>query len=355
MNLLSFWENKKVFLTGHTGFKGSWLCIWLNAIGAEVTGYALDPPSEPSLYEIANIEKIVQSVNADVRDFETLNEALSQSKAEIVVHMAAQPIVRESYLHPAETYEVNVMGTVNLLEAVRRCPSVRAVINVTTDKVYDNQEWVWGYRENDRLGGNDAYSSSKSCSELVTASYERSFFSSDTGRQPHTAVATVRSGNVIGGGDWAKHRLVPDCINALLRNKHVLIRNPKSVRPWQHVLEPLDGYIKLARRLYEGGYEYAGAWNFGPEDAHEVEWVVKKLCKKWEKKAGYRLADEHGFHEASFLKLDCSKAKSLLSWQPRWKLDTAIDKIVSWTRAYSAGDDMRVICENQILDYANSF
>jgi CDP-glucose 4,6-dehydratase len=351
----SFWKNKKVFLTGHTGFKGSWISIWLHSLGAKVTGYALDPPSQPNLYEIAGINRIVESIHGDVRDYDSLHSALLKSKAEIVVHMAAQPLVRESYLHPVETYEVNVMGTVHLLEAVRACRNVRAFLNVTTDKTYENKEWVWGYRENDRLGGSDVYSSSKACSELVTASYRKSFFSSSEQDHHGASIATVRAGNVIGGGDWAKDRLIPDSIRALLENEPIHIRNPQAIRPWQHVIEPLSGYLILTRRLYEGGYNYAGAWNFGPDNdsARTVEWVVKRLCEKWGEKAGYTLDKGSHPHEASFLKLDCSKAKSILSWQPRWSLETGIDKIVAWTKAYSKGADMLEVCEKQILDYSS--
>jgi CDP-glucose 4,6-dehydratase len=356
MSYSSFWKNKKVFLTGHTGFKGSWLCIWLHSLGAKVTGYALDPPSQPSLYEIAGINRIVESIYGDVRDYETLHSALQKSNAEIVLHMAAQSLVRESYLHPVETYEVNVMGTVHVLEAVRACRNVRALLNVTTDKAYENQEWVWGYRENDKLGGSDVYSSSKACSELATASYRKSFFSSFEQDHHKAAIATVRAGNVIGGGDWAKDRLIPDCIRALLENKPIHIRNPQAIRPWQHVLEPLNGYLILARRLYEEGYKYADAWNFGPDNdnARTVEWVVKQLCEKWGEKAYHAIDKGPHLHEASFLKLDCSKAKSILLWRPRWDLETALDKIVTWTKAYCKGANMLKVCEKQILDYPSN-
>ena len=348
-----FWKNKKVFLTGHTGFKGSWLSIWLHSLGANVIGYALAPPTKPSLYESAEVRRIVHSVYEDIRDYKTLQAALRESGAEIVIHMAAQSLVRESYLHPVETYEVNLMGTVHVLEAVRSCRGVRAIINVTTDKSYENQEWVWGYRENDKLGGNDAYSSSKSCSELATASYRNSFFAPARYDQHGVAVATVRAGNVVGGGDWAKDRLIPDCLRALLKGEPIPIRNPYAIRPWQHVLEPLSGYLILARLLYEEGCKYAEAWNFGPdnEDARQVEWVVKKLCEKWEKTATYFVDKGPHPHEASYLKLDCLKAKSILMWRPRWDLETALDKIIIWTKAYRAGADLLKVCKDQISDY----
>lgn len=364
---MSFWNGKRVFITGHTGFKGSWLCLWLNRLGARVYGYALDPPTEPSLFKLAKVEELLEAHRiADIRDFSLLLEAMQQAKPEIVIHMAAQPLVRDSYKIPVETYAVNVMGTVHLLEAVRACSSVKAVVNVTTDKCYENKEWVWGYRENEPMGGFDPYSNSKGCSELVTAAYRSSYFvnsinsanSEKTGAADglhHAAVATARAGNVIGGGDWATDRLIPDCINALIAGKAVRIRNPDSIRPWQHVLEPLSGYLCLARHLYEDGYKYAEGWNFGPadSDAKPVEWIVKRICQLYGKSASYEIdAGEHP-HEAHYLKLDCSKAKMRLDWQPRWDLARTIESIIEWTQSYTVGGDLRAKCIQQISSYEN--
>jgi CDP-glucose 4,6-dehydratase len=347
INREEFWQGRKVFVTGHTGFKGSWLSLWLNKLGAEVTGYALKPPTNPSLYEITKLSSTMNSIIGDIRDTEALQQAISYSKPEIVFHMAAQPLVRESYHAPVETYATNVMGTVNLLEAVRQCPSVKAVVNVTTDKVYENQEWHWGYRENEPLGGLDPYSSSKACSELVTQAYRHSFFTYGV------ALASARAGNVIGGGDWAADRLIPDCVNALLGEEPVRIRNPVSIRPWQHVLEPLSGYLRLAEKLYTQGKPFAESWNFGPEeqDAKPVQWIVEALCAKWGHDKGFTVDEGEHPHEAKFLKLDCAKAKHELNWQPCWSLDTALDKIVEWSKVYQAQGDIRTICLEQITAY----
>jgi CDP-glucose 4,6-dehydratase len=351
-----FWQGKKVFLTGHTGFKGSWLSLWLHALGAEVTGYALAPPTEPSLFEGCRIDELVHSVIADVRDLERLKAELAAAAPEIVIHMAAQPLVRDSYKIPVETYAINVMGTVHLLEAVRSCPTVRAVVNVTTDKVYENREWAWGYRENEPFGGYDPYSNSKGCSELVTAAYRSSYFNSLDYERHRVAVATARAGNVIGGGDWATDRLIPDCIRAILKGDEILIRNPHAIRPWQHVLEPLSGYLLLAQRLYEDGAHFAEGWNFGPldEDAQPVEWIVQRLCRSWGEGAGYRLDKGEHPHEAHYLKLDISKARAGLGWHPRWDLTTAIERIVDWTRAYRDGGALRTVTMQQISDYGES-
>ncbi len=348
-----FWHGKHVFLTGNTGFKGSCLSLWLHLLGAEVTGYALAPPTEPNLFRLCRLDKLVHSVTADIRDLEALTNALQQAAPEIVIHMAAQPLVRESYLLPVETYAINVMGTVNLLEAVRQCTSVRAVINVTTDKCYDNREWHWGYRENEPLGGYDPYSSSKACSELVTDAYRNSFFHPENYKKHGVSVASVRAGNVIGGGDWATDRLIPDCIRALLNDKQIVIRSPEAIRPWQHVLEPLLGYLLLTQRLVEEGPRFAAAWNFGPsdEDARPVEWIVRRMCALWQNDATYRVEVQQHLHEASFLKLDCSKARAELGWQPRWTLDSAIEAIVDWAKAHRAGKDMRTVCFEQINLY----
>jgi CDP-glucose 4,6-dehydratase len=348
-----FWRGKKVFLTGHTGFKGSWLSLWLDLLGAEVTGYALDPPTDPSLYELAGIDGIVTSVIADVRDLERLKSVMVAAAPEIVIHMAAQPLVRDSYKLPVETYSTNVMGTVHLLEAVRACPSVRAVINVTTDKVYENREWVWGYRENEPFGGYDPYSNSKGCSELVTAAYRSSYFNPADYQRHGVAVASARAGNVIGGGDWAVDRLIPDCIRALLAGEQILIRNPHAIRPWQHVLEPLSGYLLLARRLYEEGAPCAEGWNFGPRegDARPVEQVVAMLCRIWGENASFRVDGGEHPHEAHYLKLDCSKARAELCWEPRWNLDQAVDAVVVWTRAFRERKNLGDVCRRQIAAY----
>ncbi|HBA89127.1 MAG TPA: CDP-glucose 4,6-dehydratase [Geobacter sp.] len=348
-----FFRGRRVFVTGHTGFKGAWLTLWLHQLGARVTGYALAPPTDPSLFELARLDRLVESVQGDVRDPRALAAALREAAPEIVIHMAAQPLVRESYLNPVETYATNVMGTVHLLEAVRGNAAVRAVVNVTTDKCYENREWPWGYRENEPMGGYDPYSSSKGCSELVTAAYRNSYFNEAAYGTHGVALASARAGNVIGGGDWAADRLVPDCIAALLKGEPVRIRNPHAVRPWQHVLEPLSGYLTLAQRLYQEGPRRAGAWNFGPadEDAREVEWIVKRMCDRWQEGASYLVDHGEHPHEASYLKLDCSKAKGELGWRPMWRLETAIDMIIDWTRGYKRGDNLRELCLHQIAAY----
>lgn len=348
-----FWRGKKVFITGHTGFKGSWLSLWLNHLGAEVTGYALEPPTVPSLFEMARVGEDMDSITGDIRDGSLLTQKLQACVPEIVIHMAAQPLVRESYKDPVTTYQTNVMGTVNLLEAVRQSKSVKAVVNVTTDKCYENKEWVWGYRENEPMGGYDPYSNSKACSELVTASYRSSFFNPRDFSTHGVSLASARAGNVIGGGDWAMDRLIPDCIRALLHGEKILIRNPKAIRPWQHVLEPLSGYLLLAQKLYEDGPKFAEGWNFGPEDsdARPVEWIVKHICDTWGQGAAYIVDQGPHPHEASYLKLDCSKAKSVLGWNPRWDLKKAIDMVLKWSIAYKNGADLKQTCLDQIEEY----
>lgn len=348
----TFWNGKRVFVTGHTGFKGSWLCLWLSSMGAEITGYSLEPSTSPSLFDLCDIKDLLKNnVISDIRDRKQLNAAMQQAQPEIVIHMAAQPLVRESYKNPVETYEVNVMGTINLLEAVRNCESVVSVVNVTTDKCYDNKEWHWGYRENEPLGGFDPYSSSKACSELVTSSYRNSFLNNQVGDRK-IAVASARAGNVIGGGDWAADRLVPDSIRSILNDQKIVIRNPSSIRPWQHVLEPLSGYLMLAEKLFEEGEQYASAWNFGPSDsdAKPVEWIVQEICKKWDG-ARYEVDNSLHPHEAHYLKLDCSKAAGELNWHPRWNLGQAIDKIIEFTIAYQKGVSLIDVCMSQIKDY----
>ncbi len=350
-----FWRNKNVFITGHTGFKGSWLSLWLTKMGAKVTGYALKPPTKPSLFKLSHINEVVESIIADVRDLDSLQKAITKAKPDIVFHMAAQPLVRDSYKMPVATYEINVMGTVNLLEAIRLNGSVRAVVNVTTDKCYENKEWCWGYRENEAMGGYDPYSNSKGCSELVTAAYRNSFFNNTEYDKHKTAIASARAGNVIGGGDWANDRLIPDCMNALITKKNIIIRNPHAIRPWQHVLEPLSGYLILAERLYIEGATFAEGWNFGPDDsdAKEVGWIVKELCSRWDDKAIYEIDKGIHPHEANYLKLDCSKAKARLGWYPKWSLDQAIDKIIEWNKDYLSKKDVRLTSLKQIDEYMN--
>ena len=347
-----FWKGRKVFVTGHTGFKGSWLSLWLQALGAQATGYALEPPTRPSLFEQARVAEGMHSVTGDVRDAARLRAELLRSQPEVVIHMAAQALVLRSYEDPVETYATNVMGTVHLLEAVRACPSVRAVVVVTSDKCYENREWVWGYRENEPMGGFDPYSNSKGCAELVSAAYRQSFFSPGG-----PALATARAGNVIGGGDWAADRLVPDMIRAFGAGQPVRIRRPQAVRPWQHVLEPVGAYLQLARGLVEHGQELAEAWNFGPaeEDARPVRWLAERLASQWPGGASWvadePAADNGGAHEAATLKLDCSKARARLGWRPRWGLATALERIVEWHAAQQRGEDMRALTLRQIEDY----
>lgn len=348
-----FWKNKKVFITGHTGFKGSWLSLWLHALEAKVSGYALDPSTNPSLYDLGGVKDILTSVIGDIRDLDLLKKAMKECDPDIVIHMAAQPLVRDSYKEPVETYATNVMGTVNLFEAVRGCRNVRAVLNVTTDKCYENKEWEWGYRENEPLGGYDPYSNSKACSELVTSSYRDSFFNSDNYENHGVGVASARAGNVIGGGDWAKDRLIPDCVKSLLTGEEIVIRNPHAIRPWQHVLEPLSGYLLLMQRLFENGPEFSEAWNFGPDDrdAKPVAWIVKEICSKWGNDSLYRIDKGAHPHEANYLKLDCSKAKHRLRWYPKWSIEQAIDKIIEWTMAYNENHGVREITLKQIDEY----
>jgi CDP-glucose 4,6-dehydratase len=331
-----FWKGKRVFLTGHTGFKGSWLSIWLNLLGANVTGYALEPPTNPSLFEKANVADLVNHNIGNIRDLDNLKKVMVTANPDIVIHMAAQPLVRESYQDPVGTYQTNVMGTVHVLESVRFCDNVRAVVNVTTDKCYENKEWVWGYRENEPMGGYDPYSNSKGCSELVTSAYRNSFFNPEKyGIEHHVALASARAGNVIGGGDWAKDRLIPDIIRAFKKKGPVLIRSPYAIRPWQHVLEPLSGYLMLAERLYEkNGNSFAEAWNFGPDegDTEPVEWIVGRMCFLWGDGVGFKIDTGQHPHEAQYLKLDTSKARQLLGWRTLWKLAKALKLIVNWEK-----------------------
>lgn len=344
-----FWKGRRIFVTGHTGFKGSWLCLWLRALGAEVGGYALDPPTTPSLFELARIGQGMTSVVGDVRDAEAIGAAIEHFQPEIVFHLAAQSLVGQSYSDPGYTFEVNVMGTVRVLDAVRQCKSVRAVVIVTSDKCYDNKEWAWGYREDEPMGGADPYSSSKGCTELVVAAYRRSFFS-ETG----VAVATVRAGNVVGGGDWADARLVPDVLRAIIEKRPVSIRYPNAIRPWQHVLEPLSGYMLLAQRLLEGEGRYAEAWNFGPsdEDCRPVAWVAERLMKLWGDDLVWQPVHRQPLHEASFLKLDSSKARLRLNWHPCWSVTEALHAVVEWHKCYLDGNDVEPLMLRQIERYS---
>ena len=348
----SFWSGKKVFVTGHTGFKGSWLSLWLQQLGADVTGYALQPPTNPSLFEVAQVAQGMTSIIGDICDGTMLSNAMQQAAPDIVIHMAAQPLVRRSYVDPVETYSTNVMGTVHLLESIRKTPTVRAVVNVTTDKCYENKEWIWGYRESEPMGGFDPYSSSKGCAELVSAAYQNSYFNIAKHAGHPVAMATARAGNVIGGGDWAENRLIPDILRAIETSQCVSVRNPQAIRPWQHVLEPLSGYLVLAEKLYTEGLQFAEAFNFGPvsEDAKRVDWVVEKIVTSWGKGASWKSYPDD-VHEANCLKLDISKASAKLDWAPRWRLEVAIQHILDWHKAYLNGDNMQDVTLREI----NSF
>lgn len=353
-----FWKGKKVFLTGHTGFKGTWLSLWLHSMGAQVTGYSLEPATKPSIYEICRMDEIIPSYYSDIRDLASLSAALCESGPDIVIHMAAQPLVRESYHDPVTTFEVNMMGTVHLLEAVRQAVShgsrISAVINVTTDKCYDNREWAYGYRETDALGGADPYSGSKAGSEIITDSYRRAFFHPPGSADPIVPVATARAGNVIGGGDWSKDRLVPDGIRSILEQRPILLRNPKAIRPWQHVLEPLSGYLLLAQHLATSNAIFAQGWNFGPDHASSasVEQLAGLLCKEWGEGASFasELSAKHP-HEARYLSLDSSMARQELGWQPRWGLGSAVTHTVEWYKAWHRQEDMRALSLRQINEY----
>lgn len=352
-----FWRGKRVFLTGHTGFKGSWLSLWLRHLEAQVTGYALPPPTRPSLFEQARVHEGMISLLGDIRDVRGLMSAMQEASPEIVIHMAAQPLVRQSYIDPVETYSTNVMGTVHMFEAVRRTSSVRAVVNITTDKCYENHEDDRAYREDEAMGGHDPYSNSKGCAELVTSAYRKSFFDTDAVRRPdgspRVAVATARAGNVIGGGDWATDRLVPDIIRAFEMAQPVIIRNPYATRPWQHVLEPLRGYLALAEKLYEFGGAYAESFNFGPQlnDVQPVQSVVERMAKRWGGDAHWQIDGATHPHEARFLKLDIRKAAERLDWEPLLPLDAALEMSVSWARRRLAGQDIRKITLEQICQY----
>jgi CDP-glucose 4,6-dehydratase len=345
-----FWQGKRVFLTGHTGFKGSWLSLWLVSLGAEVKGYALSPPTSPSLFNEAEVGKVIDSKIGDIRDQDTLHESMFEFDPDILIHMAAQPLVRYSYDAPIETYEVNVIGTAKVLEVARSCPNLKAIVNITTDKCYENDGRQYGYKESDPMGGYDPYSSSKGCAELVTSSYRSSFFQ-DQG----VGLASVRAGNVIGGGDWADNRLIPDILRSFEKSETVVIRNPGATRPWQHVLEPLSGYLILAEKLYKNQKEYAEGWNFGPneQDVKSVDWIVNEMTLKWPN-SGWRLDSNYNPYEAVFLKLDILKSKSRLEWQPVWGLNYTLEKIVNWHRAWINEEDIQAVCLAEIKEYTRS-
>lgn len=348
---MTFWNGKKVLVTGHTGFKGSWLCLWLQKLGAEVIGYALEPPTNPSLFKLAKVDENMLSIIGDIRNNKMLVDAIRKYKPEIVFHLAAQPLVRKSYYNPIETFETNVMGTANLFEAIRISENVKVVVNVTSDKCYDNKEWAWGYREIDSMGGYDPYSCSKGCSELITNSFRQSYFN---GKGIY--LASARAGNVIGGGDWAEDRLVPDIIKSLINNKILLIRNPLAIRPWQHVLEPLNGYMMLAEAMWNNGEKYSEAWNFGPNDDHiiTVKELADKLTKYWDINSEIKLSLDSDLHEATLLKLDCSKSKLKLQWNPRLNLENTLMWTTDWYKKYiSNSDQMKAFTLMQIDNYEN--
>jgi CDP-glucose 4,6-dehydratase len=348
-----FWKGKRVLVTGHSGFKGGWLCTWLKLSGANVVGFSLQPPTVPSMFETALVADGMTSIIGDVRDLNYLQEIVNNHETEIIFHLAAQPLVRFSYKHPVEAYATNIMGTVNILEATRLCNSVKTLVVITSDKCYENYEWVWGYRENDRMGGSDPYSSSKGCAELISSAYHKSYFSKKDPLCQSKSIASVRAGNVIGGGDWGEDRLVPDCIKAISEGRQVRLRNPNAIRPWQFVLEPLYGYLVLAERLFSHGEEYAGGWNFGPsdEDTRPVSWIVEMISCRWNIAGQWEFNPDSDYHEAMHLKLDCSKAKKYLGWSPKLTLAEALEWTVEWYQAYENRKDMRQMTVDQIFRY----
>jgi len=352
-NLVSpaFWRGRRVFVTGHTGFKGGWLSLWLQSMGADVCGFALPPAAAPALFHVADVERGMHSVLGDVRDYERLRQALAAARPEVVLHLAAQPLVPYSYAEPVETFSTNAMGTVNLLEACRHQPDLKAVVVVSSDKCYENREQLWGYRETDPMGGHDPYSASKGCTELVVASYRRSFLAARG-----VALASARAGNVIGGGDWTPSRLVPDVLAAFARNEAVVLRNPDAIRPWQHVLEPLAGYLLLAQHLVEHGEAFAEGWNFGPDetDARTVAWIVEMLAAGWGAGADWQPSGEPRIHEAHTLKLDCTKARVRLGWRPRWQAEDAVTRSLAWYQAWRAGADMHRYTLDEISAFTAS-
>lgn len=352
-NVVNEWQGRRVFLTGHTGFKGSWLALWLTRMGAQVAGYALDPCTEPNMFSLAGVGTQVEDIRGDIRDYSGLESAITRFAPEAVFHLAAQPIVRRGYADPVGTYSTNVMGTVHLLEAVRRTPSVRAIVCITTDKCYQNQDWVWPYRETDPLGGYDPYASSKACSEIISAAYRSSFFSASGDHQRTAGLATARAGNVIGGGDWSEDRLIPDLVRGFCSGKPVLIRRPTAIRPWQHVLEPLRGYLLIAEKLLAGEHQLASSYNFGPaeDEIWPVERIATKLVEKWGEGASWTRDSVPSAHEDHMLRLDASKAHIELGWRPRLRIEAALDWTIAWYRAWRQGDDLSQVTLKQIADY----
>jgi CDP-glucose 4,6-dehydratase len=345
----AFWKGKKVFITGHTGFKGSWLSLWLQEMGAFVKGYALEPNTFPNLFTQANVAHNMHSEIGDITDLNHITESMNAFNPEVLIHMAAQPLVRLSYQEPVLTYATNVMGTVNVLEAARKCSNLKVIVSVTTDKCYENKEWAWGYRENEPMGGHDPYSSSKGCAELVTAAYRKSFFNDENS----AFLASARAGNVIGGGDWSADRLIPDILRAFEKKEPVIVRNPMSTRPWQHVLEPISGYLVLAQHLFEEGSNIAEGWNFGPkdEDCKPVSWILDKMVTNWGKGASWELDKNNNPHEAGYLKLDCSKAAMRLNWFPKWNLEYTLESIINWHQHYLAQKNIQEQCLLEIAKY----
>jgi len=352
-DLVKTWQGRRVFLTGHTGFKGSWLALWLNRLGAKVRGYALDPSTEPNMFKLASVDRILDDVRGDVRDYARLEASMTQFAPEVVFHLAAQPIVRRSYADPVGTYGTNVMGTVHLLEAIRKTSSVRAVVCVTTDKCYQNQEWIWPYRETDALGGYDPYASSKACAEVVSAAYRSSFFPIERLHEHHVGLATARAGNVIGGGDWSEDRLIPDLVRGFVAGQPVLIRRPNAIRPWQHVLESVHGYLLLARQLIAQPARFASSYNFGPsdDDIWPVERIATKLVQMWGNGACWTRDPGPSVHEDHVLRLDASKARIELGWKPRLKIGTALEWVIAWYRACNQGNNMAEFTAKQIAEY----
>jgi CDP-glucose 4,6-dehydratase len=348
-----FWKNKSVFLTGHTGFKGSWLALWLQSMGANLVGFALNPNTEKNIYEIANVQDDMNSVIGDIQDYELLESVMKNAEPQIIFHLAAQPLVRESYINPIETYQTNLMGTLNLLNISREIPSVKSIVNITTDKCYKNNEWVWSYREDEPMGGHDPYSSSKACSEIATSSFRRSFFNTHDYSNHGVGIATARAGNVVGGGDWSKDRLLPDIISAYENSQKLIIRNPESTRPWQHVLEPLYGYIMLAEKLYFEGDKYSEAWNFGPESTHAISVLnlIERLNKILPNKVNWEIDNNSHPHEANLLSLDIAKAKNRLNWRPVLSLDETIQLIIDWHLNHKAKKNMKEATLSQIERY----
>jgi CDP-glucose 4,6-dehydratase len=347
----SFWKGKRVFITGNTGFKGSWLSMVLNHLGADVYGYSLQPPTTPSLYSLCRLNLITKTVIGDIRDYGLLLHSIQAAQPEIIFHLAAQPIVRLSYSDPVETYSVNIMGTVLLLEAARHSPGTKVLVNVTSDKCYENKENILGYKESDQLGGHDPYSSSKACSELITNAYRKSFFE----KAKYPVVATARAGNVIGGGDWATDRIIPDLLRAISIKQPVVLRFPSAVRPWQHVLEPITGYLLLARKLYTTGSEFATSWNFGPGESNykSVEWIISQLCRKMDNMITYEVSADQHLMETNYLRLDSSKARKELCWESRWDLEKTLDSIVCFIRCWQDKRDLKKLCIKEIEDYLN--